>query len=63
MSNLVFYGGNYSYEVDLHSLAAIFYHLLVGEPPFSGKGDSEFFFPKSVPISLEGLDFLTSIML
>lgn len=60
-------GQRYDHKVDVWSLGAVFYEMLTGFTPFTGRNkedlkrnleSGDYRFPKHIKMSLEGLDFL-----
>jgi serine/threonine protein kinase len=67
MAPEILQGKAYDHKVDVWSLGAVFYEMLTGFTPFTGKNKADlklnleqgnYKFPKQIKMSLEGLDFL-----
>ena len=67
MAPEILQGRPYDHKVDVWSLGTVFYEMLTGFTPFTGKNKADlknnlevgnYRFPKSIKMSLEGLDFL-----
>lgn len=67
MAPEVLQGARYNHKVDVWSLGTIFYEMLTGFPPFTGRDQRDlqdnlrkgyYNFPKHIKLSLEGFDFL-----
>ena len=67
MAPEILQGKAYDHKVDVWSLGTVFYEMLTGFTPFTGKNKADlrnnievgnYRFPKSIKMSLEGLDFL-----
>mmetsp|Transcript_59727 Transcript_59727/g.82048 ORF Transcript_59727/g.82048 Transcript_59727/m.82048 type:complete len:117 (-) Transcript_59727:870-1220(-) len=61
----------YDHKADIWSLGALFYEMITGFTPFTGKNQNdlkrnlvkgEYSFPKTLKLSLEGLNFLNSCL-
>jgi len=71
MAPQVIEGKAYDYKADVWSLGCVFYELLTGFTPFTGTDveslkqnlkDGNWALPKTIKLSLEGLDFLNSCL-
>lgn len=60
-------GQTYNHKVDVWSLGTVFFEMLTGFLPFTGRNKDDlqnnleignYMFPKHIKMSLEGLDFL-----
>lgn len=67
MAPEILQGKPYDHKVDVWSLGAVFYEMLTGFTPFTGRNKNDlknnleignYKFPKHIKMSLEGLDFL-----
>ena len=67
MAPEVLRGAKYNHKVDVWSLGIVFYEMLTGFTPFTGRNKDDlkknlekgnYRFPKHIKLSLEGLDFL-----
>jgi serine/threonine-protein kinase ULK/ATG1 len=67
MAPEVLRGARYNHKVDVWSLGIVFYEMLTGFTPFTGRNKDDlkknlekgnYRFPKHIKLSLEGLDFL-----
>lgn len=67
MAPEILQGKPYDHKVDVWSLGTVFYEMLTGFTPFTGRNKADlknnlevgnYRFPKNIKMSLEGLDFL-----
>jgi serine/threonine protein kinase len=71
MAPEVLNGKRYNHKADVWSLGIVFFEMLVGFTPFTGKDKpdlkrnlerGQYGLPKNIKLSLEGLDFLNGCL-
>ena len=71
MAPEVLYGLMYNHKADVWSLGCLFYEMLTGFSPFTGRNQNHlgeninkgtYMFPKTLKLSLEGLSFIEACL-